>query len=438
MRVKPRIGLTLFEDQLIRIYLTSRDGAFLKSLVLEFQVYIFCSDQYLDVIENHLYLYGLQEVQVVVFRGRLEKVTSRFFSSPLRWGQKSRSIRLKIARKPTLNRIICWISYGTIPRIRSSKRLLRTFLYRTLGQKSLQERFNNGSAPDLDFLFVSSLTNHLEDFVVALFYRRLGVKILGTVRSWDNLSSHGNLYLLPDYFFSHSPWMTKAAILFQDIEPSQIVSWGNPAYTSEFKSAWLSEVQTPSLQPIAVSYASMLATNRDDLHMIEWLVASCKQMEGKIVLTILEHPKFLLPIDFKERILRKYPGCVTFVNFPYLSSKLEDYYRFLHSQDLVICGGTSVVLDCAFTATPVALLATEIRTQPYRYSGLRYFDTFEHSVELIGVYDYLVLDSKENVLDFFRNIQEEIPTSIDANEFVGFSVNSRVVNLVALMHQLTK
>jgi hypothetical protein len=107
------------------------------------------------------------------------------------------------------------------------------------------------------------------------------------------------------------------------------------------------------------------------------------------------------------------------MKFDYEISTVSDYFSFLADQDLVICGGTSVVLDCAFIRTPVALVGFEIENQKYWHSALRYFDYFDHTRCLFGRSNYFIIKDKEDLLLCIEQMLGVIPDWREAKYFFG-------------------
>lgn len=186
---------------------------------------------------------------------------------------------------------------------------------------------------------------------------------------------------------------------------------GNPAYsTTNEKLLELRQIKSKSKE-IRITYASMAGTSRDDANFIRWLCAAWNEMPSNYKLTILSHPKFLVGPEVV-------PSKFDFISFDFTTSKLESYYSFLQEQDLVLCGGTSVILDCAFTQTPIVLINFEIQKQTHWFSALRYFDTILHSCAIFSSFDYTYANTKENLIDLLINYVHKIEPNKSPNYFI--------------------
>jgi hypothetical protein len=265
-----------------------------------------------------------------------------------------------------------------------------------------------------DLLFVTSLTNSWEDIPIAMHFKMNKARIIGTVRSWDNLTNHGYLKLVPDIFLSHSENMLRYALKFQNISSENIYLAVTPVYQELFKPAKSSN----SLKIAKISYMCMgLSTNPDDENFVKWLINEWRLLPNRFHLTILQHPKFILNLDqtnLKDNIIIQI--------FKYENSNLMDYYEFISQQNLVLCGGTTAALDAAFIGIPVATIGFEIVRQTYSSSGLRYFDTKPHTKDFFDKCNVLTLGSKSDLMRCLEKYNEIQTINTDlVSEFTGKS-----------------
>jgi hypothetical protein len=68
-----------------------------------------------------------------------------------------------------------------------------------------------------DVVFTPSLIDNDFDVLFALEAKRRKTRLVGMVRSWDNLNHHGLLAVVPDRFIFQNKWLTEAAERFQAI-----------------------------------------------------------------------------------------------------------------------------------------------------------------------------------------------------------------------------
>jgi hypothetical protein len=117
-----------------------------------------------------------------------------------------------------------------------------------------------------------------------------------------------------------------------------------------------------------------------------------------------------------------------------LDSRLEEYYEFLSSQDIVVCGGTSVVLDCLFTKTPMVLVNFEIVRQPYWISALRYFDSIDHTKDLFSRFNFTIANNPTQLIELLISKQVK---QIELEDYTYFLGNTGVDAAGSLINILT-
>lgn len=388
--MKQKLGVTLFEDQLVRYYLTGDNGKFFAELTNTFDITIFTNSQLVEFIKRFLNQNSFEKTQVIVFNAIPDNGLARLCGFFLHWSLPSGTTRVKLNRQPRIKRLIGRIVLRRLSNSLTLRATARYLYHRSFSRRCLKSRFQ-GVPKQLDAIFITSLTNNYEDVRVAHYFSRFErVATVGTIRSWDNLTSHGCLRLIPNKFLSHSPFTDEKFTNLQLLHSSLVSQWRVPAYGGEaiLRRDRMKQIDT---RKKFVTYASMgLTTNPDDKNFIEWLVDFWDGMPESSELTILQHPKFSFDIQSKKSNIK-------IKKFGYLDSSLQEYYEFLRSQHFVLCGGTSVILDCLFTSTPAVLIGFEIVKQPHWSSALRYLDSIDHTRELISHAKLSIANSKEQL-----------------------------------------
>jgi 5'(3')-deoxyribonucleotidase len=333
---------------------------------------------------------------------------------------------VKLKRKSWFLSFFASFVYNSLNRFVTLRTLAR-FLYQESFSKSILKSHFDNEPMKLDALFVTSLTNNYEDIRIATYYRRFKkTTVIGTIRSWDNLTSHGCLRFIPDIFLSHSEFTTQCFIEIQNLDQSLIYQWRVPAYERLVNYLYNGK-SSSSRKRQHFTYASMgLATNPDDKNVIEWLINTWKTMPDHFELTILQHPKFAIDVTESRNVKVR--------RFDYLDSRLEEYYEFLSSQDIVVCGGTSVVLDCLFTKTPMVLVNFEIVRQPYWISALRYFDSIDHTKDLFSRFNFTIANNPTQLIELLISKQVK---QIELEDYTYFLGNTGVDAAGSLINILT-
>lgn len=402
----------MFESLLFRSYFADDSNRIINKLVLDFQLVFFTNSDNYPLIAEKLKLFEEYSPKIVIYSYKKEAYIARLVTFFLRWSIRSGTLFVKIQQKRIYWRVLAFIPYYFVSSSRLVKKFLRFFLKYIFNIASISNQFDPIPI-DLDYLFVTSLTNNYEDARVAIFYQKKKVKIIGSVRSWDNLTSHGSLYLEPDLFLAQSDWQSHCARAYHFIPSDKIVEVGNPAYDNMYLKIKNSVGLTSFSQEVFVTFASMGdEINPDDSNFCAWLINKWGEMPPNFKLSILCHPKFKSDVKFIDSRIQQ-------ICFDFSSSKIEDYYTFLKNQSIVICGGTSVLLDCAFTNTAVIILNFDVIKQDYWKSAQRCFDFMDHTKTLISKFDYKVARTENEIISFIKKQINGIKPIQSAYYFLG-------------------
>lgn len=402
----------MFESLLFRSYFTDDSNKIIGRLVQDFKLVFFTNSDIYPLIAEKLKLFEEYSPRIVIYSYQKESYIERLVTFFLRWSIKSGTLLVKIQQKRIYWRLFSLIPYYLVSSSKYIKKFIRYILRYIFNIASISNRFDPIPI-DLDFLLVTSLTNNYEDTRVAIFYQSKKVKIIGSVRSWDNLTSHGSLYLEPDLFLAQSDWQSECARDYHFIPLDKIVEVGNPAYDQMYLKIMKNIGLNNFSQDVLVTFASMGdEINPDDSSFCAWLINSWAEMPPNFKLSILCHPKFKTDVNFIDSRIQQ-------ICFDFSTSKIEDYYEFLRNQSVVICGGTSVLLDCAFTNIPVIILQFDVTEQNYWKSAQRYFDYMDHTKRLISTFDYKIAKTKNEIIFFIKNHVNSIKPNQSAHYFLG-------------------
>ena len=324
-------------------------------------------------------------------------------SSILKWSNKSSTIFREImsryegskkAKVVTPIRILIYFLLKKSDRVES---ILRYIILKTFDTKKFQSHLGSQiiglNLAQSKSILVTSLTN-TKDIHVALFAKKMNIKIIGTVRSWDNLSSHGRLLIEPNIFYSHSNFMSDTLLEFHSLKECKVHTLVAPNY----KKSFIPE-KTESLKnkPLNIGYACMGArVNPDDYNFINEFNNLAKFFP-KQTFFIIQHPAYPHKIEFSLN------QNVKVVQYDYNKSGLESFYRNLSTFDLIIGGGTSLLLDAAILKTPIIFIGFEYQKHSYWTSALRYMDHFYHFSKFIKKTDIFICRSHSELVQVIKN-----------------------------------
>jgi len=405
------IGVTFFEEQLLRVFLLSDNFQLLRNLLTRNDVLIFTRPDLKERIESLLKLNGFESISVLVFKDTNETVMTRLLSFILRWIDPSTGTLRVLYREREYLRItsfglmfrkMIYIVFSNIPKLKISIR----YLYIVATRSSYLKKSFSKTPPKLDLLFITSLTNIESDLQIGIFYKKKNTPVIATVRSWDNLVTKGILRLSPDIFLSHSKYMSEIAIQNHELQPTSIRTLITPCYQNRYKPARLLLDE----KKLEISYGCIGPfLNPDELNFIKELCDISRKTN--VQLTIIQHPKFFH--DFKNVDLEK----IEVKTFDYLNSTLTSYYTFLATQNFVIASGTTLALDALFVGTPVLGLEFEIQTQDFWSSHLRSYDVVPHTMKLFENYQIPRLRNKVELIEYLSGKK-----LIDLDQYFNFDL----------------
>lgn len=398
------IGISLFEEQIVRTFFLSDNFHFLKQLCLKNEVIIFTNDEIGDFLDVKLKEFGIDKTKIIKMKDIRESFLVKLVSFFLRWSDPSTATLRNLYREKNNRRMSLigfWqrkIFYHTFSHSIFLKKVFRKLLLSV-------HRLNNdiqSKIPSVDLFLSTALTNSESDLPLSIYFKKKGVVVISSLRSWDNLVTKGTLRFQPDIFLSHSGYMTDLAVLVHGIKAASVIQSVTPSYQNRF----LPIVKHNDVNYFKVTYGCIgPILNPDELNFLNWLGEISEKSDTCI--TIVQHPKF------KHNLSAANTGNLVFKTFEYLSSNLKDYYKFIAGQDLIIASGTSFALDSLFVGTPLVGLAFEIIDQDYWLSHLRSYDQLPHSNFLFEKLSIRKISNKLELIEVLRG--KIVPQKIEAD-----------------------
>jgi hypothetical protein len=406
---KPVFHITLFEKQLVRSYLLSDQGYLIQHLLAFFQVNIITSRELESLIFKKLSELGIHSsVSITIFEEYRENLGLRVLSSMLRFGNKSLNTVLVINLQKSLGSgflrtLIRYSIYFVVSNSSIVKMLLRKLYYLLLNSTNVSECFS----PKIiikqnDVLFITSLCPlRGEDIPIGIFFKKHKIKILGTVRSWDNLLVNGSLLFLPDIFLSHSEYMFETIVHKQGFKRNRVLPFITLSYQDKFFTNKIENINRVTTN-INFSYMCQgLVSNPDDENFVSWLINEWSKMPKNFNLYVVQHPSFIMN-NFTSNL----PSNVRFVVFKYEQTTLLDYYSHLSQMDLVLGGGTTALLDASFLDVPIVAVEFEIVEQHFWRSALRHFDYCPWTADFFNFSKIQRAKNKKELINYILNYQQ--------------------------------
>lgn len=275
------------------------------------------------------------------------------------------------------------------------KRLLRVIMLRVPSDKDRKRLFDTYKPTAY---FGTSMTNFDVDVLLGIEAKQRGVPIIGMTRSWDNLSSHGLLRVVPDFLLLQNKFLEDMAYRYQDMSPgkprSAIV--GLPHYD-----AYLDKTQVESREEfffrnnldenkkliVYCGMGEMLFPKEGDLiDIFEEEIASGR-IDNPVQVLYSAHPKFLSSRDKvaslrhliladevrytdKDAVDRESEGVV----------HVRKLINLLAHADVVVMGASTLAIDAVALGVPVICIGFDGKGGEvlYWHSVKRFYDSYTH------------------------------------------------------------
>jgi hypothetical protein len=423
------LAITLFESQVARNLLYSDSGALIRVLAKDFKIVIITNCELQPSISKFLVTNSLGFCEVFIFERRKDNVIERLCLSLLKLHNKSNSTKkaINVTASNTKRGILSRLTRKSIHILIRNRFSFATQIRRILSFQNRSLLFDASISFEdlkLDLLFVTSITNYIEDVRVAIYFSNEGIPVLGIPRSWDNLTSHGTLAFQPDLLVVHSEFMALQAKQFQNLDDNQLLRLVAPNYQGTFFPEKRNSPENGESTMRVLFPCMGEAINPDEQGFIHWLVDELGGNSEEIQLAVLQHPAFISEMNKPYNHEN-----VSFHVFPYETTILPDYYDFIKGFDLVISGGTSVLLDSIVNGVDVFYIDFEIVEQDYWASHLRYGDLHFHTTQLLERLSLPRASSKHELLRMIKAKKLNLLEFHKEHCFVEFFTGDRSISL---------
>lgn len=402
-----RIILTLTNIQIVRNYLFDKELDILRNLVYS-EIIIICNEATFDSVKKHISSYSERDqlkIRILLFRNSGERfIILRILDSIAKSHISSKFALNKIFRAKSKNEIT-WaklflrvIVYILTFKNRFSSVQFRFFyskLYLHLEDFSRLQEFK-----DCDIALTLSLTDDLDTYIAG-FCKKNNIKNIGTVRSWDNLTSHGLLRIKPDVFYCHSQAMLEDLIKFQHFNRFKDSIVVGHSYWINFTR--INDIALKS-QPIKfnVLFGSMgLYFNPSEVALLSHIYQlRNKLVSSQVNFTVLMHPKFGLPVE----VQKEFSDFITFETFNFDNhteiKSYSEYLEYLSEFNLILSSGSTLLLDASLVNQNIAHINFELLSVRYWESIKRYLDFREYYEKFLDLGQTPIINSIEEFEKF--------------------------------------
>jgi hypothetical protein len=277
-------------------------------------------------------------------------------------------------------------------------------------------------APDL--VFAPSLINVNVDALIAAAARRRGIRVVGMMRSWDNLVLHGLLAFVPDRFVLQNRWLARCAERFHSVDLARLThdSIGLPHYDKYRNPEALLRGRTAFFRSMGLDPARRLIffggfdfywSEDTVLRRLDEAVENGRIENAQIVFR--PHPRPPYPLDTYHLHTLKRTILNDAFSGPHAFSDSETFINLVHHSDVLVISASTLAIDGAVFDRPIVCMGFDDPSKrvPYWKQAMRLFDTFDHFERLIdtgGVrlsrsFDELVA----NVNAYLENSAQDAP-----------------------------
>jgi len=311
---------------------------------------------------------------------------------------------------------VTWLQYNAIDRGKSSylqvmpKRIYSRILgsskiYKKILRKLILILNNYGTEiPEIyekykpDAVYATSLTNFEFDIPVALEAKRRKIKLVATIRSWDNLAGHGLLRIEPDKLFLQSNFLIEMAQKHQAFGQNVVHKepYGLPHYDKYInpKNLLTREefCKNLNLDPKKkiILYGAMgdfLFPNEGSLAEVFETIANNIE-DFNLQFIFRAHPSFESPLK-KINTLRYVIGDrkATYLtdktkSFEMKNADIEHLINSIHHSDIILTAASTIALDGTALNKPTICIAFDGVNKKVKkwLSVKRFFENFTHFV----------------------------------------------------------
>ncbi|TSC67472.1 MAG: hypothetical protein CEO19_196 [Parcubacteria group bacterium Gr01-1014_73] len=249
--------------------------------------------------------------------------------------------------------------------------------------QSLLEKYQ----PEL--IFATDVQNEL-DVSLMQAARKRGIKIVGMVRSWDNLAAKGLIRIIPDVLLANNEIVKREAVALHGVPAEKIQVVGLPHYDNYFQAPKLSRLELAEKLGLAAGKKFVLFAPVGDRYLADNFV-------DKNVLILLDK---ILPADWEILVRLPPADLVKSIESGNFSSRVKIYRpggRFGHikntelsraddeilitsikSADLVVAGPSTMVIDVAIADKPVILVGFDGKENVSYFQSVRRYYDYNH------------------------------------------------------------
>lgn len=280
------------------------------------------------------------------------------------------------------------------------KALLRKAFLRLLPNAEVRRLFESYKP---DMVISTYIVSFTFDIPISIEAKRRGIRVVGMTRSWDSLSSHGMLRIIPDLLVTQNVFLKNMALQYQGFSktktPIEII--GLPHYDAYIDPTPLIEPREEFFRKIGLDpnkklllYGAMgdfLFPNEGRVAFVLEDLIKNNLISHDVQVLYRAHPKFQSPLEKMRTLSHVLPDRGATYHTKNMSSfemEANDEKRLINSiyhADIVITAGSTFAIDAAALDKPIICIGFDEKKDgvPYWESVERFYDSYTHFEALL-------------------------------------------------------
>ncbi len=273
----------------------------------------------------------------------------------------------------------------------------------------------------------------VQDFMdvdVLVYARRYAIPSFGMVRSWDNLTTHGLVLVLPDKLLVWDNFLKEMAVKYQGVDEQNIVCVGIPQYDwyahheyllsrEDFARQWRLNASDKII--FYAGIGDYLAPHEADVAVALSEALRGGTLQNNVKVIFRPHPNF----EFNESALKQLDNIIldkkvaVYLGSSRASWEMDQnaqvhFMNALYHADIVVSTASTITLDAVAFGKPVICIAFDgFAHEPYVRSVRRYYFDFTHYIEILKTKGFQVVYTIEELFgQIHRYLQD---SSLDAD-----------------------
>ena len=302
------------------------------------------------------------------------------------------------------------VVWNTMLKIGLGQKII-SFIYKNKAYERILKQY------DIDALFVPSY-NVKEDMLLMNAAKRIGIPIVCSVHSWDNLPVRGSLIAEPDLLLVWNNIMMEQAQILHCIPKEKIRVIGLPQYDYyTYKTPLLSKKEY--MQKINIEKYEKIITYTcsaervfpdEDVFLLRLIELVQKKTFGNAILIIRLHPterikQYLKLFKGKKDILIDVPGgsfAATYVS-SIEHNDIQNFVNLIKHSDVVINLASTVTIDASIFNVPVVNVAYNTKLPPYAWNAAKKWYKTTHYNNVVKTQGIRIARSEEELIRYIQD-----------------------------------